>query len=137
MMYYAPKPEFKTYNGYGELETQYEKPIATMCIFDEHPTQKSMKKLGWDSEIADGTVVIHVKYDLPRIQAGALFEIPSGLDEAEPRRFRVARLSNIAQYPASVSCELVPVFVNNGCTTTVTDFKTSDFNLLYNPEEDQ
>ena len=105
VLYRAPRPG-KTYNGYGELESFYFEPIIVDCIFDEHPNQKSMKKMGWNAELQENPIVIHVPYDLEGIQAGALFTIPSGLDNAEPRTFRVLQLSNIAIYPASISCEL-------------------------------
>lgn len=45
VLYRAPR-EGKDYNGYGELDSYYYEPIIESCIFDEHPTQKTMKKLG-------------------------------------------------------------------------------------------
>lgn len=45
VLYRAPR-EGKTYNGYGELDTFYYEPIKIGCIFNEHPTQWTMKKLG-------------------------------------------------------------------------------------------
>ena len=133
VIYYAPKdtdPNIKTYNRYGELDPEYEDGIVVGCIFDEHPTQKTMRKLGWNAEMADTSTVIHVPYDLPNVQAGAKFVIPSGLDSAEGRVFRVLRMSNIAVYPASIACELGPVLVNTLPPEKITDFDESNFNLL-------
>ena len=134
VLYRAPRPG-KTYNGYGELESFYFEPIIVDCIFDEHPNQKSMKKMGWNAELQENPIVIHVPYDLEGIQAGALFTIPSGLDNAEPRTFRVLQLSNIAIYPASISCELALDWKNEQPKSEVTDFKRSNFNVLADPSE--
>ena len=133
VIYQAPKDtgsNVKTYNRYGELDPEYEDGITVGCIFDEHPTQKTMRKLGWNAEMAETSVVIHVPYDLPNLQAGARFTIPSGIDSAEPRVFRVLRMSNIAVYPASISCELGPVLVNTLKEEQITNFDESNFNLL-------
>lgn len=39
VIYRSPKASSKTYDLYGELDTFYNAPILTSCIFDEHPTQ--------------------------------------------------------------------------------------------------
>ena len=44
----APRPD-KTYNGYGELDSFYYEPTRTGCIFDEHPTIWTMRKMGWNA----------------------------------------------------------------------------------------
>ena len=43
---------------------------------------------------------------MPDLQAGALFDVPSGLDNGADRTFRVISLSNIMIYPASIACEI-------------------------------
>ena len=43
--YYAPL-DGKTYNLQGDLEAHYEKPITVGCIFQDHPDQKTLKKMG-------------------------------------------------------------------------------------------
>ncbi len=136
VLYRAPR-EGKDYNGYGELDSYYYEPVIESCIFDEHPTQKTMKKLGWNAELNDTTTVIHVRYDLEKLQAGALFIIPSGLDNSKGRVFRVIRMSNIAVYPASISCELGPVLTNQSQKSEVQDFTNSNFNVLIESEEDE
>lgn len=140
--YYVPLD--KEYSEYGELHPDYRgRPIVVGCIYDEHPTQKTMRKLGWNAELADTSVVIHVPYDLKGLQAGCRFDLPAGIDGAPPRQFKVLRMSNIAAYPASVACELGPVLVNAfvdrkpcGCEPPlvpedpINDFSESTFNLL-------
>lgn len=136
VLYRVPKPDKKDYNLYGELDAEYESPVLVGCIYDEHPTQKTMRKLGWDSELNDSTTVIHVPYDLENLQAGCIFIIPSGVDNSEARVFRVLRMSNIAIYPSSIACELAPVYKNNQPKSTTEDFKDSNFNLLGDEEDE-
>lgn len=135
VLYRSPIPNTKTYNGYGELDTFYNPAKVVSCIFDEHPQQKSMKKLGWNAELSDSTSVIHVPYDLEGLEAGGLFIIPSGLDKTQGRVFKVLQLSNIAVYPASISCEIGPVYINTDEKSTVDDFRHTNFNLLADEEE--
>lgn len=85
--------------------------------------------------MADGSVIIHVPYDLKDLQAGCLFIIPSGLDNTEGRVFRVLRMQNIAVYPACITCELGPVLVDQSENAVVEDFTNTNFNLLSGEEE--
>lgn len=136
VLYRAPRTSSKSYNMYGELDTYFYEPESVSCIYDEHPSQKTMRKLGWNAELADSTTVIHVPYDLKGLQVGALFIIPSGLDNAEPRIFKVLRMSSIAVYPASISCELGPVLIDDEDKEVVSDFTHSNFNVLDNESDD-
>jgi hypothetical protein len=96
----------KEYDTHGDLQTGYKPEIIVGCLFEEHPNQKSLKKAGWVAELQEGSSMIHVPYDLPDLQVGALFEVPSGLDNSNGRLFRVISISNIMIYPASITCEL-------------------------------
>ena len=113
VLYRAPRKEHKEYSLQGELHEKidalYTEPIVVGCIFNEHTDQKTMRKLGWNVERDEITPVIHVPYNVPDLQAGCLFEIPSGLDNAKARVFKVIDMSNIAVYPASIACKLGPV----------------------------
>ena len=53
---------------------------------------------------------IHVDYDLPGLQNGALFIVPSGLDDGKGRLFRVVKMVTEIVYPASITCEIVPEY---------------------------
>ena len=44
VVYYAPRPG-KRYTTYDEVKDNYQAPEVVGVIFDEHPDQKSMKKL--------------------------------------------------------------------------------------------
>ena len=96
----------KTYDIHADLQTDYKPEILVGCLFEEHPDQKSLKKAGWVAELQENSSIIHVPYDLPDLQVGALFEVPSGLDNGKGRLFRVISMSNIMIYPASIACEI-------------------------------
>lgn len=112
VLYRAPKSNDSKYTSYAEMDTQYYKPILVGCIFDEHPTQRTLKKMGWVSELNENSSFIHVDYDLP-LQQGGLFIIPSGLDKGKGRLFRIVRMSNSIVYPASITCEIVPEYIDD------------------------
>ena len=48
--YRAPMPN-KSWTNYTEIESNYYDPIEVGVIFDEHPTQQTLKKMGWVSEL--------------------------------------------------------------------------------------
>lgn len=110
--YRAPL-ESKDLDVHGDLQTGYKPAILVGCLFEEHPDQKSLKRAGWVAELQEGSSIIHVPYDLPGLQAGALFDVPSGLDDGNSRTFRVISLSNIMVYPASISCEIALEYTSN------------------------
>ena len=134
VVYRAPKLD-KHWTNFTEIESNYQSPEVIGCIFEEHPTQKTMKKLGWDSELQTEESIISVPYDLHDIQVGALFIIPSGLDNTKGRLFRVTELSVGIVYPASITCRLVPEW-EDAYTPTQSEFKHTSFNLLNNENID-
>lgn len=129
VLYREPMSD-KHYTTWAEMDANYKEPIKVGCIFDEHPSEKSMRKAGWMSELDDNSSIIHVDYDLPGLQAGALFIIPSGLDDGRGRIFRVVRMQNIAVYPASITCEIVPEYFSNMKESTKYVEKPNGGNLL-------
>lgn len=44
-IYKAPLPD-KRFDGHGDLDADYYPGILVGCIFEEHPDQKTMKKVG-------------------------------------------------------------------------------------------
>lgn len=131
---YRSLKEGKKWTNYGEVDANYNQPLLIGCIFDEHPTQQTLKKIGWISELQQNSSLIHIPYDTPNIEVGCLFLVPSGLDNAKARLFRCVSLSNIMVYPASITCEIVPEYENT-YDNSLNNFKDSSFNLL-NEEED-
>lgn len=136
VLYRAPR-ESKQYDQYGELDANYYEPIVVGAIYNEHVDQKTMKKLGWNAELSESTTVIHVPYDTPKLQAGALFIVPSGLDNTEGRVFRVIRMTYSPIYPSSIACELGPVLKNEFEKRQLHDFEHTNFNLLKDEVEDE
>ena len=105
------------------------------CIFEDHPNQYTMKKLGWDSELQENASLISVPYDLEKLQVGSIFIVPSGIDNSKGRVFRVVSMRNSMIYPSSITCELVPEYENTFSSDQY-DFKNSSFNLLNDESED-
>ena len=127
----------KDYDIHGDLQTGYMPEIIVGCLFVEHPDQKSLKKAGWVAELQEGSSIIHVPYDLPGLQAGALFEVPSGLDDGKGRLFRVISMSNIMIYPASIACEIALEYESNDEQHLITvAHEKEDMPLLIDQEGD-
>ena len=112
VLYREPKIG-KSYSTYREIDACYKPPKLVGCIFDEHPTQQTLKKMGWVSELNENSSFIHVDYDLPGLQQGALFIVPSGLDNGKGRLFRVVKMATEIVYPASITCEIVPEYTDD------------------------
>lgn len=129
VIFRAPKPG-KYYTTYTEIKANYENPEVVSCIFEEYPKQQTLKKLGWVAELDENASIIHVPYDLKGLQQGALFIIPSGLDNAEGRLFRVVKLTNSMIYPSSIACQIVPEYENTLNETVINNFEHTGFNLL-------
>lgn len=134
--YHAPMPN-KSNDIHGDLLTSYRPEITVGCLFEEHPNQKSLRKAGWVAELQEGSSMIHVPYDLPDLQVGALFEVPSGLDNGKGRLFRVISMSNIMIYPASIACEIALEYKSNDEQHLITTaHEKEDMPLLIDMEDD-
>ncbi len=124
----------KSYTTYSEIDSNYFEPQLTGCIFEEHPNQRTMKKLGWNSELSESASLISVPYDLKGLQQGSLFIVPSAFDKTQGRVFRVTEITGIMIYPCSLTGKLVPELESTFTENTYLH-KTNSFNLL-NREED-
>ena len=134
VLYRSPLQD-KHYTTYAEIDSNFAPPLQIGCLFENHPDQRTTKKLGWVAELQEGASIIHVDYDLPNLQVGALFIIPSGLDDGKGRLFKVTRMSTIMVYPASIACEIVPEYEDTLEETTINDFTDCSFNLLNDEEQ--
>lgn len=134
-IYKAPAKN-KTYNQQGDLKTDYEKGMLVGCIFQDHPDQKTLKKMGWVAELQENSSIIHVPYDLPGLEVGAQFIVPSGIDHAQGRVFRVISMQTIMVYPASIACEIAPEYYTTDESHLTNDFTQTNFNMLVDNEED-
>jgi hypothetical protein len=133
--YQAPMGN-KHFNKLGDLDTDYYPKKTVGCIFQEHPDQKTLKKMGWVTELQESSSVIHVPYDLEGLEVGALFFVPSGIDNTNPRLFRVISMQNIMIYPASITCEIAPEYLSSDEKVLTRDFSKTNFNMLLDLEED-
>ncbi len=136
VQYRAPLEKNKQYDLHGDLQTKYYDPIKIGCIFQDHPDQKTLKKMGWVSELQEGSSIIHVAYDVPHLEVGGLVTIPSGIDDAEPRTFRIIGMKSIMIYPASIACEIAPEYEDVDELTIHTEYSNSSTNLLVDLEGD-
>lgn len=134
VIYRAPM-ENKTWDGFGELDGSFYPPELVGCLFTEHPNQKTMKKMGWVAELQENSSIIEVPYDLKNLQIGALFIVPSGLDHAKGRVFKVIGMESIGVYPASILCEIAPVYENTFDRAQI-QHKDNDMNLLLETPQD-
>lgn len=130
----APR-QSKSYTTYAEIDSNYFEPELVGCIFEEHPNQRTMKKLGWNSELTSSASIISVPYDVKGLQQGSLFIVPSAFDNSIGRVFRVVEISGIMIYPSSLTCQIIPEYENT-FTNNAYVHKTDSFNLL-NREEDE
>lgn len=135
MIYRAPLPG-KNFDKHGDLDAKYYQGELVFGIFQDHPDQKTLKKMGWVSELQENSSIIHVTYDLPHLEVGALFIIPSGIDQAKGRVFRVISMQNIMVYPASIACEIAPEYEDIDEPSVHNDFSQNTTTLLLDNEED-
>lgn len=126
----------KQFSSYSELVADQNNSVTIGVIFTDHLDQKTQKKLGWNSELSEQALVINFPYDTPDIQVGCLVQVPSGLDNAPPRTFRISRMSNIMIYPASITCECVPEYINTLPANQVEDFRNTSMGVLMKDEDD-
>jgi hypothetical protein len=129
----APRPS-KSWTTYAEIDSNYYEPELVPCIFEEHPTQRTLKTLGWVAELQESPSLISVPYDLKGLQQGSLFVVPSAFDNSKGRLFRVVEIAGQMIYPASLTCKLVPEYENTFSPSQLHNHVNS-FNLL-NREED-
>ena len=133
---YRPLKAGMKWTNYGEVDANYDPPQLVGCIFNDHPDQSTLKKMGWVSELQENASIIHVPYDTPGLQVGCLFIVPSGLDDGKGRLFRCSKMSNIMVYPASIACEIVPEYENT-FSKSLKSHKDNSFNLLNGEDEEE
>lgn len=81
-------------------------------------------------------MVINFPYDTPNIEVGCIVMIPSGIDNAPPRMFRISRMSTIMIYPSSIACECVPEYIDTLPRSQVEDFRTGSMTVFSKDADD-
>lgn len=107
--YFEVKEGTVKYNVSGELSAEYKDPIGSQVLFDQVPKVSTLKKLGWNTSTDESQPLIHVDYDLPSLQVGALFSIEDPLRPGKGRLFRVTKMSVGIIYPMCVTAQVVAV----------------------------
>lgn len=106
--YYQCKPG-RTFTTLGELKACYYDPVRTKVIFDQAPQVRTLKKLGWVTELDAQQPIVHVMFDLPGLEVGCLFNIKDPLTIDSGRMFRITKMSTGILYPATVTCQIVAI----------------------------
>lgn len=107
-LYYQVKPG-KKFTSIGELSANYYAPTEGKVIFDQTPQLRTLKKLGWVSELDQTLPLLHVSFDLPGIETGCLFKIKDPLQFSGGRLFRITKMSVGIISPASITVQAVPI----------------------------
>lgn len=126
---------YDKYSDYGEIKEETGKPIEVWVMFEEYPKQKTMRKLGWNTEALDSCPIMHVPYDLPDLQRGCVFVIQSGVDSSEVRLFKVLELENDAIYPYAMACKLGPILKSDFDRSKL-DHTNNNFSVFKDIESD-
>ena len=126
----------RQFTTYAELIGDESNGFTVGVIMTDHLDQWTRKKLGWVAELSESALVINFPYDTPNIETGCIVMVPSGIDNSPPRAFRIARMSTIMIYPASIACECVPEFADTVQRNEVEDFRNSSTNVLMRDEDD-
>ena len=134
VIYRAPRAD-KHWTTHQEIDGNYQEPILVGCIFHEHPDQRSMKKMGWVSELQTNESLISLSYDVPDLQVGALIIIPSGIDSTQGRLFRITSLSNTMIYPSAITCACVPEYNDTMPNGTTPEAQPGSLVLLAEEED--
>ena len=126
----------KDFNTQGDIEAKYYPPKEVYGILTEYPDQKTLKKMGWVSELQENSSILHVPYDLPGLEVGALFTLPSGIDNTHGRNFRVVSMQVTMIYPASIACEIAPEYESTTQVNEIHDFRHENLTVLVDNEDD-
>ena len=123
------------YDDYGELDDLTENPTEQWVIFEEYPSQRTMQKLGWNTEALETCPILHVPYDLPNLERGCMFIIQSGVDSNVGRVFKVLEFKNDAMYPYALAVKLGPVIASDFDRTKM-DHSDNDFSVFKDIDSD-
>lgn len=124
----------KDYTIYSELKATYSEEVLADIVFEEMPTQRTLRRHGWFSEDKkdDTPYIAHVSFDLPYLQKGCLFWVPSGATGVH-KPFRVEDISTVIEFPASLTVKLAP-YIQDKNHSSVDSYQSSNTNYLRTEE---
>lgn len=134
-LYYQVNDASQHYTVAGELTSKYHDPIAIKLIYDQVPKIGTLKKLGWVTELnQDAQPIIHISFDTPGIQVGALFKIQDPLNPLSGRMFRATKMTTGIIYPVAVTVQIVAI-VGQDIEETVQPYEGNKTLFIDKPEE--
>lgn len=132
--YYQVKTHSQEFNSTGEMSSKYYDPVPIKLIYDQVPKINTLKKLGWVTELSqDSQPLIHIPFDTPGIQVGALFKIEDPLKPGSGRMFRATKMTTGVIYPSAVTLQIVAI-VGNYIEETVQPYDGSQTIFMDRPE---
>lgn len=113
---------------YTEIQPEFSEVIDLDIMFDENPSVKTLKRIGWVSEDPDDKPAIaHLPFDTPYLQTKARILIPP-IGQAIPGRwFEVTSIHSQLEYPDSYTVTLAPVFETE---KEKTNYNESNYNYV-------
>lgn len=120
---------------YLEIHPKFSDVIDMDIIFDENPSVKTLKRIGWVSEDPeDKPAIAHLPFDTPGLQTKARILIPP-IGQAIPGRwFEVTSIHSNLEYPDSYTCTLAPVFETEKAKT---NYEESNYNYIEHERANQ
>jgi len=85
-------------------------PIAIDVIFNENPSIKTLKRLGWLSiDPDDKPYIMQMPYDTPNLTVDAEVSIQPVDSIGKPTRFRITEIRTLLEFPDCYTCRVAPV----------------------------
>lgn len=96
---------------HGEiLPVEFEDPVEIDVIFDENPSVKTLRKIGWISiDPQDKPYLMQLPFDTPNLAAEARIKIPPINSVGKERTFKITNITTLLEYPDCWTCTVVPV----------------------------
>lgn len=96
---------------HGEiLPKKFREPVMLDVIFDENPSVKTLRKIGWVSISPDDKpYLMQLPFDTPHLTAEARVRIPPIDSVGSARTFRITNITTLLEFPDCYTCTVVPV----------------------------
>lgn len=96
---------------HSEDNSKFSMPVRLDILFDENPSNDTLNKLGWISELNDqNPIIANLPYNTPNLTVNARITVESIDGVARPRVFKITKIQADLEFPDAYTCALVPVF---------------------------
>lgn len=118
---------------HAEMNTKLSDPIEMDIIFQENPSVRTLKSIGWVSEIGDDKpYVAQLPFDTPELQVESVITIPPFYEiNSRSRDFKITSITTLLEFPDCLTCTLAPIFDTKFINK---DYDTSNYNYLDNKD---